>query len=49
MKNPAKGRVFVDVVLKYYRQKPQWQSQSRSERIVVAIAFVVIIVYYIYH
>ena len=40
MKNPAKCRVFVDVVQNTYRQRPQWQSHSCSERRVVTIAVV---------
>ena len=39
-KNPAKCRVFVDVVQNTYRQRPQWQSHSCSERTVVMIAVV---------
>ena len=40
MKNPAKCRVFVDVVQNTYRQRPQWQSHSCSERMVEMIAVV---------
>ena len=40
MKNPAKCRVFVDVVQNTYRQRLQWQSHSCSERTIVTIAVV---------
>jgi len=40
MKNPAKCRVFGGIVQNTYRQRPQWQSHSCSERTVVTIAVV---------